>query len=102
MSTWLYPTYFRELEKSYAVQKFGKALFFPKSIILDREEYTIQKTTYKTIVYYETRCKFLMPEWYIKKYKILHWDNIHMASGKTYEQHMIDKFPGYEDFLKTN
>ncbi len=93
MSSWLYPTHFDEREKSYFVVKFGRVLFFPKSIIEGREEYDFEHGSKGSYNHHWTnRCKFLMPEWYIKKYKIQHWDNIHMKSGKTWDQHFNEKY----------
>jgi len=58
----------KELDKSIKVHKKSKTIdkifFIPKSIIIDKEIYTQDKSLWKDVKYTRERIKITLPKWY--------------------------------------
>jgi hypothetical protein len=75
------PTDSTELERSWKISKYSRTLFLPKSIISEVEPYEV---TLSSPRYFRddppssitiTRHKFTVPQWFVDKNSIQHWDD---------------------------
>lgn len=61
----------KDLEKSIMVHKKTKKInqvyFIPKSIILNRSEYQVERNLWKDVKYTLNRITLELPKWYCKK-----------------------------------
>lgn len=61
----------KELDKSIMVhkktKKISKMFFIPKSIIMDREEYQVDRNLWKDVTYTLDRITLELPRWYCEK-----------------------------------
>jgi len=61
----------KDLKKSIMVRKktkkIDKIFFVPKSIVLDRYDYQVERSLWKDVKYTVNRVALTLPRWYCKK-----------------------------------